>query len=1507
MDSGYLYFDTISHHIKPYPDTLWLDQANGIYHFTANPDSLGRLAFEENEVFAGLLSKPKFITKDSVFTLVFGLPRSMVIENQVDSIAKLEMDFDDGNGFVPISFDTPKSITYNLSKSTEGGEKELRLRFHYNLSNPFNQKVVETKMKLRVLQNVSGADEVIYSNALNYTCPIKTNGIVPDIARFSIRYGNSDKKILKPVLLVEGYESSTNDYGLIDFDGLSMGTITDDRTNEEVMTQLKLMKNFLDSLHSLGYDIIYQDNRVSQDAIQANALNTIKIIQWINAQLDTNESHEKLVVIGASMGGLLTRYALSKMEAEGCCHNTRLYGTFDCPHNGAHMPLGLQTMVKHLHDQLGWMDPIRGLFDMEPIKPHWEGSLNSIGARQMLVGHIGDGALKDREAFVKEFDSLGHPQQCRQIAIINGSEQGLGNTISDVNKTYILCEPQIWLPVAHHVGTTWEPWANIIGIPIPFKTVVLNAFAESNPDGIIFQGNDVTNASHIGTLICIGHGVSVSLQLIGQGLMIFPSLAPFVSPVIIGLQGVSNGFLPPMHLLNLMDDVFLSSSISWISKGNTNYSESPGSTRSTPFEVTKAMGGLASLITPNHSFIPSVSSLDLDTTNLYVHIKNNRIPYILNGRIPFDTYWAPGRGDEEVDRNMQHVEVSKDLYKWLIIQIDHNDDLRDSSGLYFAKLNGYYNFGRTADFEDPFLKHLYSVDIESGGKLHINTEGKIGFLSSPYSSPQGSSFTCFTGQSCESPHVKVKSGGVFEIGKTLTKNTADMFFLEGSTLEILQGGTLRIHDLSRLIIEDGAELIIHPGAVIDLKGENAEVILRGLVTLEEEAVFTFSGEGFVTFDQNTDMTQAGMNAYWNFEGDNAIILNGSGKSTDKLAVVLSDLHLSGGLDSLNIDSGKVEMASNVNLSVRGGLVLDEVLIYSSDTTHFSDNYGHVLTFGQSNLSISNSDFVGGKKGLYMMNVLGQPGSFQVLSDCIWRKCETGLQTDGKSVKISSSEFEGNVDGWRGQNMTEGCQVVASQFYNNSGSGIEYFGQSSSTLTLRSCDVSENYDGLYIKGAHLRSDCSQFYDNDQSGVYISNGSGYFDFDAGNGFTNNTTGIALYESTGLSLEDGYNSFSGNTMDISGTFEVNAILDSYNSLPALNLKNNYFSSGPVNLPIALTIDGRTVNTFNYSTVFSSPCSSVGVTGKTLGEMSEEYSSDQVFVVGGKSTSSGLYFSSGDPMDLSIQESLDYISTYENSCDDLEASSRLIELLNSGFAPNTYSEEQLYELAYKGLLASITNAYLLDSLDGGRASLNPSAELTQAVNTIDQRIANLSASDSSYLERTFEWKLDKALLYRAANHYSLALQGLDSLVNVVFPSDQSLRAQRWKCICESESELLDSTITLIQYMDAISMCDQYNPQKAHHLVVGVSQPLSYFNPTQKLATLFPNPTRNQSQLVFHLAHKGGVVNVVDITGRMVRTYIVHQDQNKVILRKEPPGTYVVRIVINGFEPETQKWIVEE
>ncbi len=151
----------------------------------------------------------------------------------------------------------------------------------------------------------------------------------------------------------------------------------------------------------------------------------------------------QFVVVGPSMGGQISRYALMYMETHSMDHNTRLWISFDSPHLGAVIPLGFQEMLRFFYKNLG---------DKGAEKSYNE-NLRSPAARQMLIHQTNpDGpyanawdysfAITDaepvRSAWKTTLSNIGMPQNLRKVALINGKASGgqfqtPGNSMLTVN------------------------------------------------------------------------------------------------------------------------------------------------------------------------------------------------------------------------------------------------------------------------------------------------------------------------------------------------------------------------------------------------------------------------------------------------------------------------------------------------------------------------------------------------------------------------------------------------------------------------------------------------------------------------------------------------------------------------------------------------------------------------------------------------------------------------------------------------------------------------------------------------------------------------------------------------------------------------------------------------------------------------------------------------------------------------------------------------------------------
>lgn len=293
---------------------------------------------------------------------------------------------------------------------------------------------------------------------------------------YQIFMDNTDNVLDKPIILVDGFDpNDTRDiagmYALLNFNG----------------------NNIADQLRAEGFDFVLLNfptyTRASDqvtvnggaDYIQRNAMVLAELINQINNQKTGNE---ELVVIGPSMGGLVSRYALSYMEQNNMAHQTRLFVSWDTPHKGANMPISLQYLLNYFAESQ----------NNQGLKDAIASTTNSPASKEMLIDHylahlqngstylqdpallLPAGAPNFRNAFQTELDALGFPQQTRNISISNGSAVGtmtgspgievLNNTFNVPNVPLTTVEIALhFTPAANQTNEVSKSITRVFGIP----------------------------------------------------------------------------------------------------------------------------------------------------------------------------------------------------------------------------------------------------------------------------------------------------------------------------------------------------------------------------------------------------------------------------------------------------------------------------------------------------------------------------------------------------------------------------------------------------------------------------------------------------------------------------------------------------------------------------------------------------------------------------------------------------------------------------------------------------------------------------------------------------------------------------------------------------------------------------------------------------------------------------------------------------------------------------------
>ena len=313
----------------------------------------------------------------------FVLDRDHLVSNRKDAMVRLEADLDDGLGLRVMRFGRPLTAHY-----TATGTKTLRLR-----ATTEDGTTVQAAFafSVRALAAVAPSDTIPVTGTIPYLGAVAAGEGYVYLAPGRTQVEN-------PVVVVEGFD-------------------LDNTMNADELYDLLNQENLIETLRADGYDAVVLNFTDATDYLQRNAFVLTELLQQIQGMVGPQTT---VALAGASMGGLVSRYALAYLETNAIPHSVRTFISFDVPHLGANIPLGIQYWVNFFSTQSADAAVFLSL-------------LNRPAARQMLVYHYsvppGTTGQADplRDAFAVDLSALGDwPSQPRLVAIANGSDIGSG-------------------------------------------------------------------------------------------------------------------------------------------------------------------------------------------------------------------------------------------------------------------------------------------------------------------------------------------------------------------------------------------------------------------------------------------------------------------------------------------------------------------------------------------------------------------------------------------------------------------------------------------------------------------------------------------------------------------------------------------------------------------------------------------------------------------------------------------------------------------------------------------------------------------------------------------------------------------------------------------------------------------------------------------------------------------------------------------------------------------------
>lgn len=328
-----------------------------------------------------------------------------------NTIVSIQYDFGDGRGYHTVN-GYYEDVIYS-----EPGDKELKVKVR-----TYDGELLEAHS---IMQVVEATQPTAYAADDPDIIEIVKDGDIA--AQISIYYAAGRTRLTKPFIIVEGFDPWQLD------DLLDQGAYNDADTMLGFTSYESFKLHYWDkSPFASDYDFVYIDWNNSLADLNDNAALLARIIENnINTKKAVN--CDRSVIMGQSMGGLITRIALKSMEEAGIPHGVGTFVNHDSPHLGANVPVGLLYFIHHFNSFLhGYDSPADLTSEINIDTSTALGKLYSIlyatSVKQMLINNVDMAGNLDNTVFQSMQDYLsqiGFPEgdegyPLENLSIVNG-------------------------------------------------------------------------------------------------------------------------------------------------------------------------------------------------------------------------------------------------------------------------------------------------------------------------------------------------------------------------------------------------------------------------------------------------------------------------------------------------------------------------------------------------------------------------------------------------------------------------------------------------------------------------------------------------------------------------------------------------------------------------------------------------------------------------------------------------------------------------------------------------------------------------------------------------------------------------------------------------------------------------------------------------------------------------------------------------------------------------------
>ena len=1068
ISNGWLSFD--NDQVQLMPQKIWLDQQQSISWNTPSPLDSAKKAIQLFNVFFGGTNSAAHYVNSNQVNITFSLMDYLVQSNQILP-EKFYLDLDDGQGFRQVVLNQKIQANYSTTQlSSELVYKDLAIRIRHHGT------WLETRFRIPIIFNVDTPDQLIHTDSLPSPVCFPTLSPAHD-ASITVKFANKGLGLQKPVVLVEGFESSLEPYGIISYQGISSGIILNEN-DEQVFFGMAKLAWLYDSLHSSGYDIIHVDFRESKQGIVQNSHSLIRALQWVKSQ----QADHPAIVVGASMGGLIARAALLELERSDCFLDINAYGTFDTPHDGAFVPLGIQMGAKRMEELTTFMWKWS-------IVETWSKALNSLTARQLLIDHLDPSASYDRAQIEKLYNNE-QPKSLRRFAISNGSDLQVAAPLDDPDDIIAQWGKKKHITYKHRVNTHIDSLRYNKSGGDKRNVLSYGASIEgmnSSSDFLYYGQNIFRNTLNFQKLKHIS--AFGSIKALWTKRLIFWSIinSSKGEKAILSIQQQTNSKLAAIH-----NRIKLKASSLKKESYFHDYIEISGSSTNSAKAFDRMLW--SEVKSPTHTFIPAFSALNVGEAYADKSFRGRM------DIIPFHSYISPGLVNEVVANNQEHIYTDEAIINFTLRSFEGIHQALGENGI----LKANFNIAKKNNAYSSYPSHIFQLKVPESLELSIGNQGFIG--SSNVVADPNQDIEVFLGNGFEPGNLQIEGG--LNIGDSQGHN-ATLRINKGSILTILKDGSVNIGPGSRLIIEKGGKLQIEPGAIIEWN--DGTIVVEGWIDLAGGSSFAPSGIGTITFAN---------------EGRFSPLSTGSLLFENCNIEVKNIQHLPTNLHAVHIDESTLTFFGKGELKVRTDFNLWNTTIKYNDNKQWDG-----LSVSGNTTDVQHCEFIGGNPALTVHSNVDF-----TITNSDFKLASCGINCTATPKKFYANTFSICQTG---ANLTSGPMTIDRNLFYQCDSGLVFRPSIKNTGVdlLHNIFASNAQVGSQFENTILRMECNEWTYNStghsQSGGRISMGS-----NAGNTFTSNASALEFEQLSNLNLNNGHNQFSGNNnVDIKGSFASTA----------------------------------------------------------------------------------------------------------------------------------------------------------------------------------------------------------------------------------------------------------------------------------------------------------------------------------------------------------------------------------